>query len=309
MKQPYAKLMAAMWSDESDFRFLPALAQRAYLVLISQPNMSNCGVLPYAVRRWARMAPDTSVPDFEASLRVLQDEAYVVVDEDSEELWVRTWMKYDRLMDIHNGPKGVARSIEAVLSTSLKNTIRSAAFELAPDSQRSLFVSPCEAPSQPPPQGRRNYSSSNNNTNYDNNSSAPPADVDPVDSESDAAAADSLVDQALGHALELRRDASHVRNPITWEPATKAGLRRDHADNLRRLLDVGYSPERSARITLGIEAEPPELVRQAWYSDPHCDDCPGDGWITTPDNAVTPCACRRAEPYLATIHQLHGETA
>lgn len=298
MKQPYAKLISAMWSEDSDFRTLPALAQRAYMVVISQPNISNCGVVPLAVKRWAGLAPDTEPADIERALAVLSAERYIVVSEATDELWVRSWMKYDGLMAIHNGPKGIARSIEAVLSGSLKRTVRSAAYVIAPQAHRSLF----EPPHQPPPQGGSNYSSSSSNDyNYDNDSSsagAPDAGTDGEPVETDAALA-----AALGHALDLRRaHTKDIRNPTAWERGAATGIARDYTISIQAFLAAGETPLEAATHALGYSTT--SAAAPAWHANPHCQLCDGTGLARDEDERFGPCECRRSEPYLATVHQL-----
>lgn len=44
-------------------------------------------------------------------------------------------------------------------------------------------------------------------------------------------------------------------------------------------------------------------AKDAWYANPHCDTCPGDGWVSK-DGYVEACACRRDDPYIATVTAL-----
>lgn len=94
MARHYARLAADIWKNE-DFRKLPAQAQRLYLVLISQPDISAAGVLPMTIKRWASYAPDTSEADVRTAIDSLSDSLFVVVDYDTEELLVRTFAKWD----------------------------------------------------------------------------------------------------------------------------------------------------------------------------------------------------------------------
>lgn len=341
MRQPYAKLMAVMWEEGSEFRRLPALAQRTYMVLISQPNISNCGVLPCSPKRWAKMACDTTVADLEAALSALVDTSYIVIDDETDELWVRSWMKYDGLINIHNGAKGVARSISAVLSATLRNRVIRTALTLAPQGQRTHFEDPSqdpsegssqdpyedpyEDPSQDPSEGRSNGlgksltnglrksltnyndSSSNNNDNSEQQQQRNPDGSDPVDNPAVAAAAAARFLEAMDEALELRRQTTDVRNNTSWERTTRAGQLTDYGDTIRQLLtDPECTPDRAARIALGVEQPHTPPGQQAWHADPHCTVCPGDGWVKNHEDRLVRCACWRPDPYLAAVRHLRG---
>lgn len=90
----YGKLWTAIWRD-SDFTSLPRDVQRVYLILISQPDVSLCGVLPYAPRRWAGFAQDSTVKDIQAACRRLENDRYIVIDEATEEVVIRSFVKHD----------------------------------------------------------------------------------------------------------------------------------------------------------------------------------------------------------------------
>lgn len=300
MREPYAKLVASMWEEGSDFRNLPSQLQRAYFVLISQPNISHCGVLPCAFRRWGNLAPDTTPASFEADVASLVEGRYLFIDTNTDELWVRSWMKYDGLMAINNGPKGIARSIEAVLSATLRAMCRSAAFDLAPDRHRALFQ-PRENPVRTASERRPNYSSSSSHTN---------SDCEPPQQQHDAAAA------TFDHMVELRRQATgKISNPIAWAASTRAGLIHDHAKYVVAMLEEGNTPEQVAYMALGLK--PPLTVVPAHdpepesYANPECQACDGSGIENVAEEGqqatYVDCSCVRSEPYpVASVVALGG---
>lgn len=94
MARKYANLLTAIWRDE-DFRALPAAAQRTYMMLLSQPDITAAGTLALTVGRWARYAVDTKPADLRTDFEVLERARFVIVDDETEELLVRTFIVWD----------------------------------------------------------------------------------------------------------------------------------------------------------------------------------------------------------------------
>ena len=118
MAREYGKLYIRAWS--SGFTKLPARAQRTYMFLLSQPDISNAGTLTLALRRWANCVGDESAEDIEDDLKCLAARDYIVVDEGCEELLVRTYIRWDGGWRSPN----MMVSIKAAASQALSETIR-----------------------------------------------------------------------------------------------------------------------------------------------------------------------------------------
>lgn len=121
----YVKLQRAVWQDQ-DYTALPAGPQRLYLLLISQPTISHVGVLAYTPGRWATLAADTTAEDMAAALDTLEAHGYVLVDRDTEEVWVRTYMHHDELHRVHNGRKALEKAAGQVHSVPLREAVTTA---------------------------------------------------------------------------------------------------------------------------------------------------------------------------------------
>lgn len=65
-----ARVFTSIWKDE-DFTALPRSAQWFYLFLLSQPDLSHCGVLPLRPGRWVRKAADLTFDGISADLAAL----------------------------------------------------------------------------------------------------------------------------------------------------------------------------------------------------------------------------------------------
>jgi hypothetical protein len=94
MARSYANVLTAIWRDE-DFRELSAAAQRTYLMLVTQPNISAAGTLPLTLVRWASHAKDTTPASLRADLAELEATRFVFVDEVTEEVLVRSFVRHD----------------------------------------------------------------------------------------------------------------------------------------------------------------------------------------------------------------------
>lgn len=94
MAREYARIMTTIWRN-AEFRQLSEAQQRAYLFLVTQPDISAAGVLALRLRRWADMS-STSTPESLAEvLKRLEAGRFIVVDWDAEELLIRSFIRWD----------------------------------------------------------------------------------------------------------------------------------------------------------------------------------------------------------------------
>ena len=94
MARKEARIHVSIWSDP-DFTALAQADQRTYLMVLSQPGISLCGVLAWTPGRLARMAADSTPESVTASIARLADARFLVVDFDTDELLVRSFIRYD----------------------------------------------------------------------------------------------------------------------------------------------------------------------------------------------------------------------
>lgn len=97
MARSYGVLKVSVWEPGSEFRSLSPIGQWAYTMLLSQPQVSNLGVLPYTPEKWARFAAGLDVDQMEAAIAELEAGGFVIVDRDVGELLVRTFIKHDKV--------------------------------------------------------------------------------------------------------------------------------------------------------------------------------------------------------------------
>lgn len=122
MARDHFRLQVSIWGDE-DFRALPRDPQRMYMTLCSQANLSYCGVMDYIPRRLALLAKDETEESVNSAVRHLEDERFVYVDLDTYELLVRSFVRWDGLLDSPNMTKAMVKARSAVLSGHLRDVI------------------------------------------------------------------------------------------------------------------------------------------------------------------------------------------
>jgi hypothetical protein len=89
----YALLRIDIWRDE-DWRDLSVDAQWLYELLISQPVTSTAGVLPLQITKWARCARGMTIERVAAAVGMLSERRYIVIDDDTEEVLVRSYIRH-----------------------------------------------------------------------------------------------------------------------------------------------------------------------------------------------------------------------
>jgi hypothetical protein len=94
MAREHARILCRIWRD-TDFKALSVDEQWLYEALLSQPTISNAGVLALTPRSWSRLSADMTLERVQAALAGLSTKRYVVIDEDTDEALVRTFMRND----------------------------------------------------------------------------------------------------------------------------------------------------------------------------------------------------------------------
>lgn len=122
MARNHATIYSAIWSDP-DFVALKATAQRLYLLLVSQPDLNSCGVIAYRPKVWARLAPDLSAVNIVRDVKILAEARFIVVDEDTDELVIRSFMRHDGVLKAPNIFKAAARAFGTIHSTTVRGVV------------------------------------------------------------------------------------------------------------------------------------------------------------------------------------------
>lgn len=96
MARSEARITVDIWDDD-DFLALSPGAQRMFMFLVSQRDIAHTGVIALRERRWARRARGMTREDVVEALAELAAGRFVVIDEDTEELLVRSLMRRDKV--------------------------------------------------------------------------------------------------------------------------------------------------------------------------------------------------------------------
>lgn len=115
----YTKVTRAIWQSD-DFRSLTIGQQWLYQLLMTQPDLSQCGVLPITAGRWSVLAKDADAAAIRADLDVLAATNYVVMDPRTEELFVRSFIRYDEGYRVPNIRIALIKSCESIISKKLR---------------------------------------------------------------------------------------------------------------------------------------------------------------------------------------------
>lgn len=94
MARNYAQIATEIWRDD-EFVVLSEVAQHKYLLLITQPDISAAGVLSLALARWASRSKGATRASVRDAIEELEAHRYVVFDEETEELLVRGFVRWD----------------------------------------------------------------------------------------------------------------------------------------------------------------------------------------------------------------------
>lgn len=123
----YGKIFKRVWGDP-DFKQLAISEQHLYFKLISQPDVSLAGVLTYAPARWAGQTSDLTVADIEHAFDGLARRRYVLVDGDTQEVLIRSYVRNDMGWKSPRTMIGISNAVGRILSADLA---RAASREIA----------------------------------------------------------------------------------------------------------------------------------------------------------------------------------
>lgn len=122
MARSHGRIDFRIWADK-DFRALSERAQRIYMMLFGQKDVNNAGVLPLMESRWAKYCTSMSAADVRAGLEELEAARFVFVDDDTEELLIRSFIRGDGVVKQPNVLKNAFKCAELVDSPRLRKVL------------------------------------------------------------------------------------------------------------------------------------------------------------------------------------------
>lgn len=134
MARSHARILTQIW-DNDDFLALSSSPQHIYLMLLSQRDLSLCGVINYNPKRLAGVAQDLTPSRVKRSISVLESRRFVIVDRETDELAIRTFVRHDGVLHQPNVLKAASRAWEAIHSRE----IRAMVFDALPPPVRAIW--------------------------------------------------------------------------------------------------------------------------------------------------------------------------
>jgi hypothetical protein len=122
MARDHARILTAVWRND-EFRALPVDAQHLYFTAVSQQALTYAGVLDWRAGRLAALAQGSTAKKVETAAAKLERHRFVVIDRDTEELLIRTYVKHDGVLNRENMGKACARAYLKVVSQRLRSTL------------------------------------------------------------------------------------------------------------------------------------------------------------------------------------------
>lgn len=122
MARDHARIKTSIW-DDPDFLALRSAEQHAYLALTSNKGLSYCGVIDFIPSRFDHLSSDLTPSKFARSIAGLRAARFVVLDERTQELLLRSYVRHDGVLDRVNMGKACGTAFEAVVSRSIRAAI------------------------------------------------------------------------------------------------------------------------------------------------------------------------------------------
>lgn len=169
MARKFAQILVTIWDDD-DFLDLSMSEQWLYQHLVTQADLSYAGVMDWRPKKITQKSADITLEDIQIAASVLEAKQYIVIDEGTEEILVRSFIRNDGLLKQKNMGAAVAKAYASVGSRNLSGVIVHELHRLRTENpswgsweglvevmqKRSIdpsgkgSVNPSENPSQPP---------------------------------------------------------------------------------------------------------------------------------------------------------------
>lgn len=122
MARKYGRLHIAVWSDE-DYQALDPYHQGIFTGLIAYPDVTWCGVIDYMPKRLIKISDHLNPDLLDKAVRFLADSYFLVIDDETEEILIRTFIRWDGVMHQKNVGKAMVNAIKKVKSPTIKDRI------------------------------------------------------------------------------------------------------------------------------------------------------------------------------------------
>jgi hypothetical protein len=122
MAKSFAQIRPDIWLDD-DFRALTAGAQHLYFVMLTDPGLSYAGIADWKPLRIAQRAAEWPVQSLMRAAVELSYAHFLVFDQDTEEVMVRSFMRHDGLLKQPRMAVSVAKAFGTIGSNKLRAVV------------------------------------------------------------------------------------------------------------------------------------------------------------------------------------------
>lgn len=122
MARDHARVNVSIWGS-SKFRALTPQAQHLYFVLVTSSSLSYAGVADWRPKRLAALAGGWTVEAVESAAAELHATRTVLIDPETEEALIRSWVKWDGLINQPRMAVSVANAYADTASSILRGVI------------------------------------------------------------------------------------------------------------------------------------------------------------------------------------------
>lgn len=122
MAREKASINIDIWSDD-DFRDLTAPAQSLYFKLTTHPKLDYCGVVEFHPGRLAAMSREMTTGDVMVAAAELSEKFFVVVDQATDEVLVRSFLRWDGLLKQPRLAVSAAKAYGAIASNKIRAVV------------------------------------------------------------------------------------------------------------------------------------------------------------------------------------------
>lgn len=122
MAREYAKVFVSIW-DDPDFLALSPTAQGLYFRLLTDATLSMCGVADWRPNRIAKSSVGSTASTVRAAGAELEDHQFIVTDEDTEEVLIRSFVRHDGVLKSPNMVKAMVSAWRGTGSHKIKAVV------------------------------------------------------------------------------------------------------------------------------------------------------------------------------------------
>lgn len=122
MARKHARLLVSIW-DDADFTALEPSSQIVYFAILSSRDLSWAGVNPLLPQRFTTTAKGMTEKRVRNSLDTLAAARFLVIDESTAEVAVRTFVRHDEILQQPNVTKAMGRAFDLIRSHAIRKSV------------------------------------------------------------------------------------------------------------------------------------------------------------------------------------------